>query len=127
MAAAWNLHGGEKPECLIPIPLHPARLREREFNQAELLGETIQCVLEVGLEKHILVRARKTASQTKLSSDERKKNIEGCFAIGAVSLMPKSVLLIDDVCTTGATLCEAARMLKCHGVESVSALVFAHG
>lgn len=127
MAAAWQLRGRECPECIIPIPLHPSRLREREYNQAALLGRTIHQILNVPMEERALIRTRKTASQTKLSSDERKANIRESFSVPHGYSLPTSALLIDDVCTTGATVCEAARTLRNHGVESVSALVFAHG
>ncbi len=102
-------------------------MREREYNQAALLGKIIQEILGVPMQEQLLLRNRKTASQTKLSSEERKENVKGCFAVRTDCALPKSVLFIDDVCTTGVTLCEAARILKDHGVESVSALVFAHG
>ncbi len=79
------------------------------------------------MQEQLLIRNRKTTSQTKLSSEERKENVKECFVVRNDCVLPKSVLLIDDVCTTGATVCEAARILKSHGVESVCALVFAHG
>ena len=81
MAASWQLHGAEIPECLIPIPLHRSRLKEREYNQATLLAQTIQGVLGVPVREDILIRSRKTATQTQLSSDDRRKNIEGCFSL----------------------------------------------
>ncbi len=127
MAAVWDLRGSERPECIIPIPLHASRLYEREYNQAALLGKIIQEILEIPMQEQLLIRNRKTTSQTKLSSEERKENVKECFVVRNDCVLPKSVLLIDDVCTTGATVCEAARILKSHGVESVCALVFAHG
>lgn len=125
MAASWELHGSGTSECLIPIPLHSSRLREREYNQALLLAQSVGHELHMQVVENLLVRSRATQSQTHLSFEERQKNVSGCFS-AASHEFPKSILLIDDVFTTGATLAEAARSLRAHGAQSVSALVFAH-
>lgn len=125
MAAAWELHGNGTPECCIPIPLHSSRLREREYNQALLLAQSAGHDLHMPVSENLLLRSRATHSQTHLSSEERQKNVSGCFC-ATTHVIPKSIVLIDDVFTTGATLVEAARTLRAHGAQSVSALVFAH-
>lgn len=125
MAAAWRLNGCAIPDLIIPIPLHRSRLRERGYNQAALLARSLCSKLDVALSDDVLIRSRKTPSQTDLSLEERKENILGCFAL-AKPLAGLNILLVDDVFTTGATLCEAARILKKGGAQSINALVFAH-
>lgn len=126
MAAAWQLHGRMVPECLVPIPLHKSRMREREYNQAALLARAVGHELRIPVREELLFRSRNTRSQTHLSLHDRRENVRSCFS--AVSgRMPSSILLVDDVFTTGATLTEATQALKKEGAQSISALVFAHG
>lgn len=126
MAAAWQLHGGEAPEILIPIPLHRSRLREREYNQAFLLAHHAGREIGIAVDENLLIRSRKTASQTGLTASEREANVRGCFSLAQAVLPYKHIVLVDDVFTTGATLREAAVVLKNAGAQSVSALAFAH-
>jgi len=124
------------PDLIIPIPLHPRRLRWRGFNQAALLARYLAENLTPGfplpvLEK-VLIRRRYTNPQMQLKNHtHRKKNIRGAFAIEASSrrlrksLRNKNVWLIDDVTTTGATLFECAETLKKAGVRSVFGIVLA--
>lgn len=91
-------------EFIVPVPLHPNRLRERGYNQAALLARQLgeRCGLPV-LEGALL-RVRETAPQINLNAQERQQNVRGAFRCGHYDLKGKQVLLIDDVCTTGATL-----------------------
>jgi ComF family protein len=104
---------------VIPVPLHRARERERGFNQAELIAARLGRPIETRL-----VRRRKnTSSQTGLSRNERKRNLAGAFEVrGRVA---GTVILVDDVYTTGSTLNEIARTLKRAGAERVEALTVA--
>ena len=119
-----------KPIVLIPIPLHPRRHRERSFNQAEILSKAVQSKYSAHLEiKKVLKRVKYTSQQAKLNRAERQKNLSEAFALQPnVDLEPlnKSIcFLVDDVCTTGATLENAAKILKAAGVERVYGLVAA--
>ncbi len=110
-------------DLLVPVPLHPRRLRRRGFNQAILLARTFPD-LPLGLE--VLVRRRPTLPQVKLSPQERQLNVKGAFAVPDPSAVKgKSVLMVDDVFTTGATVKECARALHRAGVARVDVLTVA--
>jgi ComF family protein len=121
-------------DMIIPVPLHPKRMRSRGFNQAYLL---IQAALKEWLNKEYdrqlpdiatkkLVRIRATQPQTGLGRDLRWKNIRNAFAVTPFSsISNKSVLLVDDVYTTGATVDECARVLKKGGAGRVDVLSLA--
>ncbi|MEO0092971.1 MAG: phosphoribosyltransferase family protein [candidate division WOR-3 bacterium] len=105
--------------------MHPARLRERGFNQAELLGIELAKLTGIPL-INALRRQRNTKSQTKLAITERISNMQGAFGVQDASVIyQKKVILIDDVITTGATLASAAKTLFENGVSGVFGLVIA--
>jgi len=111
----------EGPNSVFPIPLHRSRLRERGFNQAELLVTRLECAPAEGM----LVRLRKTRPQFGLSHAERTTNVAGAFEYRGPSLKGQRVVVIDDVITTGATVNECARVLRDAGAISVRAMAFA--
>jgi ComF family protein len=110
----------------VPIPLHPTRQRERGFNQAALLVHLLSAKMNIGMAE-VLRRVKKTESQTKMKSDEeRKTNMAGCFEITQPELIAsKTIFLIDDVATSGATLAEAASVLTTAGARKVIGFVAA--
>jgi ComF family protein len=109
-------------DVLVPVPLHTRRLRERGFNQSELLALALGRRSGRPVASNALVRLRETPSQAGLSPDERARNVRGAFA--APERLPgRSVLLVDDVCTTGATLYACARALERGGAATVQAIV----
>ena len=113
-------------DWVVPIPLHAVRLRERSYNQAQLLAEPI--ALEYGLPLSVgnLVRARNTKQQNLLSEKERWTNIRGAFRINdSAKFSKKNILIIDDLLTTGATVSEAAGVLKSAGAKTVGVLTLA--
>jgi len=112
--------------CLSPIPLARVRFRERGFNQAQVLAQTL---CEPGLPVRMLLqRRRETSPQVELSKQQRQHNVRGCFVLGASQgLVPPAVILVDDVITTGATLGEAAKVLRRAGAGKIWALTVAHG
>lgn len=122
-----------------PVPLAPGRAKERGYNQAELLARALAGRLGVPC-RDVLRRTRETGTQTELTARERRKNVQGAFAVkgryraGARVLgfrFPpvegKRILLVDDVITTGATAEECARVLKAAGAEAVWAVSAARG
>jgi ComF family protein len=114
-------------DYVIPVPLSPAKLREREFNQAQILASAIADYFDVELLSDGLRRIRNCASQTELDRRRRWKNVKGTFALkNAQAVRGKTILLIDDVLTTGATASEAAKTLKCAGASSVFVLTVAN-
>ena len=111
-------------EFLVPVPIHKKRQRKRGFNQAEVLADHLSKLCGIPV-LNALVRTKNTASQTKLTRNDRKENILGAFALagGAEGKIKKrALILIDDVCTTSATLEECARVLKKSGAREVLAL-----
>jgi len=110
-------------DLLVPVPLHMDRLRERGYNQAALLAWELSERSGLPVEEESLVRIRETAPQVALKAGERRKNIRGAFRGQGEKLNDKQVLLIDDVCTTGATLEACAEALREKGARSVWALV----
>jgi len=130
----WLLRAGseliDKADFIIPVPLHPKKLRQRRFNQSALLAH------EVSKKAHRvknylpdgLIRTRNTIPQKGLNRKERNENIIGAFAINdnhLDSFTHKNILLIDDVLTTGSTLNECARILKNAGSKTVNILTIA--
>lgn len=139
LCRAWKRYPEiQDAETIIPVPLYPANLRERGFNQSELLAKGLIILLNRHYEEklvsdpppqlleNILVRVRKTTSQTRLSREERLMNVESAFLVkNDQPIHSKTVLLIDDVCTTGATLNECAKVLKKSGAKKVYGLTLA--
>ncbi|QFY42501.1 ComF family protein [Candidatus Methylospira mobilis] len=109
---------GAKPDCLIPVPLHPARYRQRGFNQSLEIARTLSKQLSIPLAFDNCVRIRKTQSQAELHANERRANLKGAFACKA-RLSCKRVAIIDDVVTTGTTVNELAGVLRKAGAEQV--------
>lgn len=113
-------------DLLLPVPLHPTRLRERGFNQSWLLAKWFAKGSLTRKDPFLLRRLRKTPPQTNLSRRERLENVRGAFVLTRPEQVEgKRVLLIDDVCTTGATLAECGRLLKKAGAASVEGMVLA--
>ena len=110
-------------DCIVPVPLHPARFRERGYNQAGKLAEAL--AKKTGLPvSEGLIRVKMTKRQAKLSISGRAGNVSDAFAI-KLSYEGRRVLLVDDVITTGSTLNACAAALKATGALSVTALTFA--
>jgi ComF family protein len=116
----------EKPDLLIPLPLHPARLRERGFNQSHLLATRLARTLRIPLLAHAATRVRDTLPQSSLPWRKRGKNMKHAFALATgTDVRGMHVAIVDDVMTTGATMDALARVLRQGGAEKVSAWVVA--
>ena len=113
-------------DLVLPVPLHPLRRKKRGYNQSELLARTFANASLLAFEPKVLVRTRDTQSQTKLGRTARLENMNGAFlCVRPECVRRKTILLIDDVATTGATLEGCARALKAAGAKKVVAYTFA--
>jgi ComF family protein len=113
-------------EVIVPVPLHHRRLKERGYNQSELLARELSLRLNLPLECKSLIRSKYIVSQAKTqSAEERRENVRQAFTCKSSALQGKQVLLIDDVCTSGATLEACASALKTTEPASIWGLVVA--
>lgn len=122
--AAWNI----VPDFVCAVPSHPSRVKQRGYNQAELLAEEF-CKRFNLTYLPLCLKVKETPSQTTLSFKDRRTNLTDCFAANPIHLdkiKNKIVLVIDDVVTTGSTVSEVAKVLKKAGAQQVHVLSFAH-
>lgn len=116
---------------IIPVPLHRERLNWRGFNQSEILAEKISLTYQMNIETDLLVRTKKTTPQADVEDKEaRLLGTKGIFSFNPDfknKISGRDIILIDDICTTGATLNECARILKENGAGKITALVIARG
>lgn len=113
-------------DIIIPVPLHSTRLRERGFNQSELIAALLAQQFQIPCQTGIVKRVRYTVNQARVNSKQRWTNMQGTFTIKHPEIIiNKNILIIDDLLTTGATLSEIACMLKKAGAKKVYALTVA--
>ena len=113
-------------DILVPVPLHWWRELRRGYNQSERLGQSLSLLCGKKLVRGAIVRSRRTKSQTRLNIEQRKANVAGAFLVKIPSLVAgRSILLVDDVMTTGTTLSECAVALKKAGARRIMAFTFA--
>ena len=115
-------------DMIVPVPLHHSRLVKRKFNQAALLAKSLSGHVDIPFEPEILFRHKATTSQGEQTQKGRFRNVQGAFTVSESArtyVKGKTVLIIDDVMTTGATLESCARTLKRAGAAKVNALVLA--
>lgn len=117
---------------LVPVPLHPYRLRWRGFNQSQMLAEKINQKLKFPLLNQIIIRQKNTKPQVKFNNQQRQKNIKNAFTLNEklinskkISFKDKTFVLIDDVITSGITLQECARTLQKLNPKQIQAAVIA--
>lgn len=127
MSEGWTTLAPQdlQPDVIVPIPLHPSRQRQRGYNQAALLARELGANLRRPVIQDVLIRIKATAPQVDLGAQERRVNVHNAFRCTDNSLSGKHVLLIDDVCTTGATLESACVALRETGTLSVWAYTLA--
>ncbi len=115
----YNRFSG-KVDMAIPVPIHRSRMVERGFNQSAELSKLMCKRISLPVELRVLHKIKNTRHQVDLLQDDRLFNLEGAFAVRNAELISgKSVLLVDDVFTTGSTLNEAAKALKAAGAGAV--------
>lgn len=107
-------------QVLVPVPIHPARRRKRGFNQAQELARRLSGIWGIPVDSRLLVRTRKTAPQRDLDPAQRLKNLQEAFAVApGRGADVESVILVDDIYTTGSTVEACTRVLKAAGVRRV--------
>ncbi len=111
-------------DLILAVPMHPRRARERGYNQSDLLVEALSRLIQLPMTSGSLVRLRNTPSQVSLGAEARRSNVQGAFCCNDQLFQGKGVLLVDDVCTTGATLNACATALKGAGAAPVWGLTF---
>ncbi len=130
-AFAESCLGGEGPlwsgvGALVPVPLHPSRRRDRGFNQAGLLAHKLAVPRGLPVLRGALVKVRNAPAQAGLRAVDRERNVRGVYAVKRPDrVRGRTLLLVDDVTTTGATVRECARVLMADGAEEVRALTIA--
>jgi ComF family protein len=121
-----ELAGEWRHDLIVPVPLHPRRLRSRGFNQSLCLAAVMARQLRAPLDRFNLRRVRWTASQVGLTAHERAANVRGAFAVARPeALRDKCVLLIDDIYTSGSTVNECSRVILRAGAQAVDVLTLA--
>jgi competence protein ComFC len=126
--AAGPVLEGQKPDLIVPVPLHPTKEREREFNQAERLAGRLSLATQIPMHKRLLRRVLPTRTQTCLSRQERLANVRNAFALRDGKLLNgERIVLVDDVFTTGATTSACARVLAAAGAGEVCVWTVARG
>jgi len=118
----------QKWDFIVPVPLHAVKQREREFNQAERLAAHLGAAAGISLNPELLWRVRPTATQTRLTRQQRAANMRGAFAVRpGARLNGARVILVDDVFTTGATTNACAQVLRAAGAGDVCVWTVARG
>ena len=113
-------------DTLVPVPLHPHRLRQRGYNQSALLARELGKLTSMQVNEGSLVRRRDTPQQTQATSaNRRRRNVAGAFACRDRKLVNRRILIVDAVCTSGSTLYECAATLEAAGAASVCGLTLA--
>lgn len=114
-------------EALIPVPVHKSRYRMRGYNQAEEIADRMAEVLKLPVDASYLLRVKKTEAQKKLSDAEREMNLMHVFGVSDLHKKYETVILVDDIYTTGSTLSACTRVLKASGIRKVYCAVLAIG
>lgn len=113
-------------EALIPVPLHPKRLRERGYNQSRLLAWELGKLTNIPVIEDCLIRVKEAKPQVKAANlEERHRNVTDAFTCHNGKVSGKEIILVDDVCTSGATLESCAEALKSKGAVSIWGLTLA--
>lgn len=128
MTARFVKLGWDKPDVIIPIPLHPRKERERGFNQSSLIAKYVGELIDVPVECKIILRTRETETQNKLNKEERKENLKNAFQmIENQKFTNKKILILDDIYTTGSTIDACAKELGKAKPKEIKFMTFATG
>jgi ComF family protein len=128
LRASRSVLGSERWDMIVPVPLHPLKKREREFNQAERLAARLGAAVRIPVNTRVLRRVEPTRTQTLLTREERAANVRNAFVVrSSCQLDGERVIIVDDVLTTGATTSACARALRRAGAGDVGVWTVARG
>lgn len=116
-----------KADFIVPVPMHKRRERKRGYNQAELLARAIGKEMDIPVLPHAVIRKRKTRPMKYLSAKQRQLNLKRAFIIGENDVKLKTIILIDDIYTTGSTIDRVSAVLKYAGAKKIYFLTLAIG
>ena len=114
-------------EMLIPVPIHKIRKKQRGYNQAELLAAELSRQTGIPMKNNLVVRCKKTVPQKMLKDEERQNNLKKAFKIGQNDVKLSTIIIIDDIYTTGSTVNEMADVLRKAGIDKIYVLTLAIG
>ncbi|MDE6744220.1 MAG: double zinc ribbon domain-containing protein [Lachnospiraceae bacterium] len=115
------------PDVLLPVPMYKRKERMRGYNQAGLLAEAVGAALHIPVGRNLMIRQRQTVPMKELDPAGRQINLKNAFNIGQFDVKLKSIIIIDDIYTTGSTMDEMAKVLKTAGVSRIHFLTLAIG
>ena len=118
---------GWQAQALIPVPIHKERRRKRGYNQAELLADRLGKRMGIPVRNDLIVRCKKTIPQKNLKGAERENNLKRAFKIRRNDVKLSTIIIIDDIYTTGSTVDEMAEMLGQLGIDKIYVLTLAIG
>jgi len=118
---------GWNAQALVPVPIHSSRQKDRGFNQAECLAQEIGKRLQIPVCRDLLIRVRKTVPQKELDETERQNNLKKAFKMGINSVKLDTIIMIDDIYTTGSTIDACAAVLLKNGVKKIYFITAAVG
>lgn len=117
----------QKFDLVSAVPIHPSKLKIREFNQSAMLSQNIGRFFKIPVNNNILKRTRATLPQSELSRRKREQNVKGAFSLNYKKIKDKTILLVDDIYTTGLTINECAKVLKQNNSGNVMVFTLARG
>ncbi len=116
-----------KPECIVAVPIHRSRLHKRGYNQAEAIARTLGRELGIPVDFHLVKRSKKTVPLKTLTLSERQNNLKKAFKLCRNDVKLKTIIIVDDIYTTGSTIDAVAQVLKTAGIERIYCVCAAIG
>lgn len=119
---AWKLRSyieETQPECIVPVPVHESRLKARGYNQAELIAGALSRETGIPVRTDLIMRCKHTKAMKDLDGEARRENLKEAFSAENVDKFPQSILILDDIYTSGATMDACARVFRSVGVKSI--------
>lgn len=116
-----------KPDALVPVPIHKSRKRKRGYNQAQMITQELSRLTKIPMENHLVVRTKQTLPQRKLSDRQRQNNLKKSFKILQNDVKLSTIVIVDDIYTTGSTIDAIAEVLSEAGVKKIYYMALAIG
>ena len=116
-----------QPQAFVPVPLHKERQRKRGYNQAELLAEELSKYFHIPVIKDLVIRCKKTRPMKEIDGSERQNNLKKAFLLGRNDVKLDTIIIIDDIYTTGSTIDAVSRVCKEAGIRNIYFLTVSIG